>query len=129
MPGLLEDLETAAAWLASALQQSGYAADGTPESLHEVERFFREQRRPGGLLDEDVGRRLFAIGAYVGEVVRGARGGRWIVNDADPHGEIDVALDLGDGTLVFPVRRAMTRLTRGEGESFVELGRDVGVLE
>jgi hypothetical protein len=58
-------------WIAAALTSSGYAADFSPSSLREVERFFEDQSadgklRRGGLLAEDTSKRVFAIGAYTG---------------------------------------------------------------
>src|SRR5260221_8286767 len=77
---ILEDLTSGYEWIAKALQSSGYVADFSPDSLREIERFFEEQTlngaaRPGGLLSESLGARLFALGGYVGEVIRRERGG------------------------------------------------------
>ncbi len=117
------------------MTSSGYSADFSAASLWEVERFFDEQASdgqasPGGLLSEDLGARLFALGSYVGEVLRRQLGGDWRGNDTDPEAEINVALDLADGTTVWPVQRAMKRYANGNEENIAvyaaALGLDVG---
>lgn len=61
MATLLEDLDSAAAWISQALQSSGYAADFSPASLWSMDRFLDDHTtagkpRPGGL-------------AFVGETI------------------------------------------------------------
>jgi hypothetical protein len=122
-PDLQADLPRAAGWIAEALTSSGYRADFSLASSKEVERFFSEHAnedggaRPGGLLDEDLGQRLFGLGAYLGEVLIRNLGGEWVTDDSDPEGEINVAVRLRDGSLVWPVQRVMKRLAAGECES------------
>ena len=53
---------------------SGYIADFTPAGLWQIDRFFDEQTQGGtaklgGLLSQDLSSRLFAVGAYIGEVI------------------------------------------------------------
>jgi hypothetical protein len=93
---IIRDAVPAAEWVAEAMRSSGYATDFSPVSLWEIDRFFAEQlKRPGkprrgGLLAEDLGSRIFAIGAYVGEVIR--RGARhawdWAPGEGGPDDEI-----------------------------------------
>jgi hypothetical protein len=64
-----------------------------------VESFFEDHREngrptPGGLLHEDLGRHIFALGAYIGEVIRRYRGGYWTGDDDDPAAEVNVVLHL-----------------------------------
>jgi hypothetical protein len=80
--GIVEDAAQSAGWIATALNSSGYSADFSANSMAEVDRFFDEHAkngvpRKGGLLATDRGPRLFAAGAYVGEVLRRALGGEW----------------------------------------------------
>lgn len=70
MTSILEDVQTSAEWISTALASSGYQADFSPDSLIEIDRFFAEHCRDGkavrgGLLSESLGSRLFAVGAYV----------------------------------------------------------------
>ncbi len=125
MGTLIEDARSSAEWMAKALKSSGYNADFTINSLKEVDRFFDEHSKNGqpiakGLLSQQLGSRLFAIGSYVGEVIRRAVGGSWRGNDADPKGEINIELVLPNGTVIWPVQRVMKRFKNGrEDEIYV----------
>ena len=133
--GIVGDAETSANWMAGALQSSGYAADFSPGSIWELERFFDEQApngkaRPGGLLAEGLGQRLFGLGSYLGEVILRSLGGEWAGDDDDPSAEINLALVLPDGTEIWPVQRVMRRFKEGPEDSVAAyaavLGLDVG---
>jgi hypothetical protein len=65
MATIKEDIATASDWISRALQSSGYHADFSPQSLREIDRFFDEHSangspKPGGLLAESLGSRIFA---------------------------------------------------------------------
>jgi hypothetical protein len=118
MATLVEDTRTSADWIAEALQSSGYSADFSLASLREVDRFFAEQSRegkaiPNGLLSENLGSRMFAIGSYVGEAIRRVHGGHWQADDEDPKGEINITLVLPGGGRIWPVQRVMKRFKNG----------------
>ncbi|MER8528652.1 hypothetical protein [Mesorhizobium sp. M0145] len=118
---LQDDIPIAAQWISKALQSSGYDANFTPRSISEVERFFREQTKDGepisgGLMSQDIGPRLFALGSYCGEVLRRELGGHWLTNDDDPEGEINAALEVGSGVTCWPMQRVMKRLRSGEDD-------------
>ena len=111
---LAHDIPVAAEWIARALNSSGYRADFTMGSIKEIERFFASnsiegKAIAGGLLSEDLGSRLFALGSYCGETLRRAIGGRWLTDDSDPQGEVNVALELDNGMTCWPVQRVMKR--------------------
>jgi hypothetical protein len=130
--GIVEDVTGAAQWMAQALTSSEYRADFTPGSMWEVERFFDEQASngqaaPRGLLSEDLGQRIFGLGAYVGEVLRQDRGGVWQGHDDDLQAEINIALHLSDGTVIWPVQRAMKRFSNGPEDSIVAYAAGLGV--
>jgi len=118
--------------VAGALRGSGYAADFSPDSLIEIDRFFSEQSqhgqaRRGGLLSESTGSRLFAIGGYVGEVLRRNIGGEWRGDDSDPDAEINVELALPAGRVCWPVQRVMKRFKLGVEESIAAYGSSIGL--
>ena len=118
---LREDIDTGAEWIAKALLSSGYDANFTPDSIAEIERFFRDhtvgsQPRLGGLLAEGLGTRLFALGCYCGEVLRRELGGDWITDDGDPNGEVNVALKFDNEATCWPVQRMMKRLRSEEDD-------------
>lgn len=132
MPTIKQDIATASDWISKALQFSGYRADFTPQSLREIDRFFDEHSangspKPGGLLAESLGQRIFAIGSYIGEVLRRHRGGEWHGDDADPEVELHVELQLADGSVCWPTQRAMKRLKNGSEDSIAAWGLSLGV--
>ena len=96
---LLEDIPIAASWIVKALNSSGYQADYTLESMRELDRFFDEQSGPGGILSRNRGQILFGLGSYVGETAIRLWGGRWLTDDSDPEGEVNIAVEL-DGTIL-----------------------------
>lgn len=117
---IVADAKEAATWIAEAMRSSGYATDFSSGSLWEVDRFFADQmKRAGkpkrrGLLAEDRGSRLFAIGGYVGEVIRrNATGWQWVPPKDDPNDEINLGLVHDDGTVVWPIQRTMKRFAEG----------------
>ena len=116
-PALAEDIPKAAAWVATALDSSGYRADYTLESMRELDRFFDEQDRPGGILSQNRGQILFALGSYVGETAIRLWGGRWLTDDSDPQGEVNIAVELESGVRFWPVIRCMKRCKLGPEES------------
>jgi hypothetical protein len=129
---IVEDVTASAEWIAQALTSSGYSADFSANSLGEIDRFIDEhapggQPRPDGLLGDDLGTRIFSLGAYVGEVVRRNVGATWSGDDSDPEAEINVALHLPDGSVVWPVQRVMKRLQDGPEEGIAAYGAALGV--
>jgi hypothetical protein len=109
MGNLKQDIGQSADWIARALRSSNYRANFSPQSLWDIDLFFDDHSsdgapKPGGLLSEQMGARLFAVGAYVGEVIRRGVGGEWQTDDSDPQGEINVALKLPDDSLIWPVQ-------------------------
>lgn len=120
MTSLLHDIRTSAQWIAVALSSSGYQAIFTPGSLREVERFMGEHSEygiavPGGLLAADLGPRLFALGAYVGESIWQHLGGTWVTEGDGSKAEIGIALRPSDGSTIWPVQRVIKRLLPASG--------------
>jgi hypothetical protein len=127
MGKLKRDIDEMADQIARALRSSNYRANFTPQSLWDVDLFFDDHSKdgapqPGGLLSQQMGARLFALGAYVGEVIRRNVGGEWQTDDSDPQGEINVALKLADGSLIWPVQRVMKRLKNGPEDGLAAYG-------
>jgi hypothetical protein len=115
---VVSDALASAEKISRALSQSGYRADFSLESLKQVDRFFEEQMsngqpKPSGLLSQQLGARLFAIGAYVGEVIRRQNGGEWQGDDNDPQAETNVTVRLKTGVILWPVQRVMKRFKNG----------------
>jgi hypothetical protein len=113
-----DDIPEMASWIAKALNASGYRADFTVASARELDRFFDEQLagpgdpKEGGFLAEQLGPRIFAVGSYVGEVIRrNSQGWTWADAD-DPEDEINVRLQR-EAEVVWAVQRAMKRYAEG----------------
>ncbi|GAA0499404.1 hypothetical protein Ade02nite_83010 [Paractinoplanes deccanensis] len=129
---IVEDVRDAAVQAARALAGSKYNADFSPSSLWEVERFFDVEApggrpRPGGPLAAHLGARIFAVGSYVGEVVRRHTDGAWIGDDTDPEAEINVMVKMANGTVIWPVQRVMKRYRNGPEDSLVAYGLALGL--
>jgi len=114
---LEEDIHIAEEWVVKALNSSGYEADYSLNSMKEIDRFFDEQNTPTGILSRNKGQILFSLGAYVGQTAIKLYGGKWITDDNDPDGEINVAVELENGSVIWPVIRCMKRCKEGPEES------------
>jgi len=130
--GIVDDVRSSAEDAAAALTGSGYRADFSPGSLWELERFFDEQApggqpRPGGLLVESLGAKIFGVGAYLGEVIRRGCGGEWRGDDTDPDAEINVTLCLADQSLIWPIQRVMKRYRNGPEDNVAVYGHLLGL--
>lgn len=119
---LIDDIPKACDWIYRALNYSGYYVDYSLSSLKEIDRFFSEQKCPGGLLEENRGGKIFSIGCYIGEVFIRNLGGEWITDDDDPDGEVNISVKLPGDTYIFPVQRAMKRYQNGEEDSIYDYG-------
>jgi hypothetical protein len=125
---IVRDAVAASKWIARALNSSGYKADFSMESLREIDRFFDEHSadgkpKPGGLLAEQTGARLFAIGAYVGEVLRRHLDGTWYGDDTDPRAEINIEVHFGPDAKIWPIQKTMKRLVNGAEDSLYPYAR------
>ena len=116
---IVRDAHEAADWISEALTSSGYEADFSISSAKELDRFYDEQLarpgkpEPGGLLAEDRGPRLFAIGAYIGELIRrNSDGWEWVPAKDDPDDELNLSLRRGS-EVIWPIQRAVKRYRNG----------------
>lgn len=115
---VVKDAKEAAEWIATALSSSGYKADFTLESFKEIDRFVDEQTqngrpRSGGLLAENFGARVFALGAYVGETIRRLGKGQWHGDDSDRDAEINIEVRLTSASIIWPMQRVIKRIKNG----------------
>ncbi len=116
---IVRDAQEAADWISEALTSSGYEADFSIASAKELDRFYDDQMagpgtpKPGGLLAEDRGPRLFALGAYIGELIRrNSDGWEWVPANDDPDDELNLSLRHGD-EVIWPMQRAVKRYRNG----------------
>ena len=110
---LAEDIKISAEWVRKNLNISGYKVDYNLESMKEIDRFFDEQTKEGGLLSGKCGYIIFSLGSFIGETLIKECGGKWITNDDDPQGEVNIQVQLEQGGIVWPVQRCMKRLQNG----------------
>lgn len=141
-------IRVAAGWASAALSASGYEADFTPKSLAALDAFFEDEVRARaprrrGLLATEREERLQAFDIYVGEVIRRAAGGAWLVDgvalsDASFDATTDASTDeeqarpaltlrLADGSVVDPVARVLARFAGDIGAGLVGFGVECGV--
>ncbi len=71
---------------------------------------------------QQTGARLFALGSYVGEVIRREGNGEWVGSDGDPQAEINIAVRLPPDLLMWPVQRVMKRLKNGPEDNIYHYG-------
>jgi hypothetical protein len=128
---IVEDVREAAVSIADIANDAGYSFDFSARSLWDVERFLDDnasggEPKAGGLLSKDLGSRVFALGAYVGEVIREAVGGEWVSDDSADD-DSTVTLRTGAGELLWPNQQVMKRIMTGDSQSLVDYARAVGV--
>ena len=122
-PTLMEEIPKAEAWLKENMERFGQPLDGTHESYAVLDVFFEEQCKPGGLLAGKVRymkNQLFAVGAYVGQVLVNELGGTWVTDDKAREGEALIGVQLPDGRMARPVQRAIRCFNREPGYTFVD---------
>ncbi|MBR1599371.1 MAG: hypothetical protein IJ661_10755 [Lachnospiraceae bacterium] len=117
---LAEDIPVSAEWAKDNLNKTGYEVDYNLESMKEVERFFNEQSKEGGVLTGKSGSILFSLGCLIGETIIRICGGEWVTDDDDPMGEINIAVKLPNDAVVWPVQRCMKRLKNGDEENIYD---------
>jgi hypothetical protein len=132
MQNIKDDIAKASDWAAAALQSLGYTIDYSTQSLQEIDRFYDEHTvnctpRPNSLFSRDTDERIFAMGCYIGEVIRRAKGGEWRGDDNDLQVKLHVELRLKDGTLCWPTQRALNRLRNGRDDGIVAFAQGLGV--
>ncbi len=123
-PTLIEDAMRGAEWMALCLAESGYNPDFTLNSLRDLDTFIDEHSKdgnpkPGGLLSECVGMRLFGLGCYLGEVLRREYGGEWVSHDDN---EIDIQIVFPRGGVIWPVQKTMKRFRNGPEDGLYVYG-------
>ncbi len=94
------------------------------DSLLEVDRFFIKNMRNGKpkkggrLAKKGFGPILFSIGSYVGEtIIKNVKGSKWITDDTDPEGELNVSLKLPNDGEIWPIQKVMKRFQNGSEDA------------
>ncbi|SFH08731.1 hypothetical protein SAMN05421739_105393 [Pontibacter chinhatensis] len=126
MASLRKDIKSSSNLLVRTFKTFGKPLDYSVESLRHIESFLDKelingQPKKGSFLSSGLGSKIFAIGAYTGEVIiKNSNGSKWETDDKDPQGEINVAITSLNGTTIWPVQRVMKRIMNGkEDDLFV----------
>lgn len=120
-----EAIQEAVEYLLAEEDKLGLVLDGSALSLEGVEALFDEDGDTPGALPSDPDERaklLFAIGAYVGQVVIEESGGaaRWVPGDADPDDPWAAYLEGTEADYqAYPMAKVVKRDENGAEESLV----------
>lgn len=123
MASLKKDIKKSANWLVKAFGDLDKELDFSVKSVEHIETVLTEQFEDGqpktdGLFANGLGGKLFAISSYIGEVViRNTKATKWVTDDKDPQGEINIKLVSANGTEMFPAHRVISRLQNGDEDN------------
>lgn len=123
MASLKKDIKKSADWLITAFKEIDKKLDYSVKSVEHIETVLSEQFEEGqpkanGLFAKGLGAKLFAISSYIGEVIiKNTKATKWITDDHDPQGEINIKLLSANGTSMFPAHRVMKRIQNGEEDN------------
>ena len=122
---LMNDIQVASNWVVEALNESGYHVEYDVDSLKEIDRFFKEENKPGGILSKNVGQILFGLGSYFGEVMIKTYGGHWITDDNDKEGEIKITVVLDSDITFYPFISVMKCYENSDENSLYALAKTI----
>lgn len=131
METLKEDINKQAGWIVKAFAEDNLRLDFTIRSFIEIDKFFINnsvggKAKPGGRLSKNLGGTIFSIGSYVGNtIIRTVPGSVWETDDEAATGEIDVAVKLPGGGIIWPVQRVMKRFKNGSEDSIYVYGYEI----
>lgn len=126
---LIQDAREASQWAARRLWHLGYLTDFSLRSLREVDNFFDDNApwgklKPGSHLAESPGHYVFALGSYVGEVIRRHGDGAWVGEGPDHWGE-RLEVRLPGGNRIWPIQRVVARYRNGPEDGIYLYGMAV----
>jgi hypothetical protein len=118
----------ALSWITAELAERGYRSDFSLESLNDLDLYLDTQcedgrPKPGTLLSEHANTGMLALGLYIGEVVRRARGGEWYLPRARPGDIFQWEFRFGTGVRMWPVQRVFKRICNGIEDSLSHYGQ------
>lgn len=119
MATLKQDIQKSSLWLVKAFREFNKQLDYSVESVKLVDALIDEQfidgkPKAGGLFITGYGSKVFAIGCYVGDtIIKNTPAMKWVTDDDDKEGEINVQLLSASGAILFPVQKAMKRISNG----------------
>jgi len=123
MSSLKKDIKESSDALVEALMHEHVYLDKSFESLIDIDKFFNKHSKNGkpvrsGQLSQNLGAKMFSIAAYVGNCfVENIKGARWVINDQDPEGKLNITVKFPDGGEIYPCRKVIKRLANGAEDS------------
>jgi hypothetical protein len=125
-----EEIEAGADWASRALIESAYRADFSPASLTEVDRFLVQEslgyvKGSEALLGGDLD--VWAVGVYVGEVIRRASDKEWRWDAGFAQGDADITLS-NRNEVVRPVHWVISRLGPNTQETIADRAAKLGLI-
>jgi len=123
MTDLIQDLKNGSEWTVTSLNQLGINLDYSIDSLKLIENLLSEQfesgqPKKGGLFESEVGGKLFAIGAYLGEVIiRNSKNVHWKPDPKDLDNDFTVMIESLDGAIIWPQQKLFKRINDGDGDN------------
>jgi hypothetical protein len=114
----------ASSWASSMVGSRGVALDGSVDSLRILDMLVDDARDAiQGEPNPPQAALLWALGAYLGEVVRSTRGGAWSLGALD---DLDAfwatSLTTDDGDRLWPMQRMIKRFLNGPDDSVYAYG-------
>jgi hypothetical protein len=123
MASLSKDIKKYSNWLVMTFARLDINLDYSVKSVELIENYLCEQLedgkpKNGSYFDGRVGSKLFALSSYLGEVIiKNTSATKWVTNDKDPQGEINIKLVSANGTEMYPAHRVMKRIQNGEEDN------------
>jgi hypothetical protein len=120
-------IREALTWITAELAEHGFKSDFSLESLQDLDLYLDTQcedgcPKPGSLLSRNANTGMLALGLYVGEVVRRARGGQWYLPRAQPGDIFRLEFRFGADVRMWPVQRVFKRIRNGNEDSLYHYG-------
>ncbi len=120
---LAVDVPVASDWLVDFFKNNNEVLDYSPKSIEKIDEFIEQnivdgQAKPGGLIKGRLGYIIFAMCAYVGEVIRrNCPDSSWRFDDKDPAGELNMEIVKSDGSIMWPAQKVIKRIQNGEEDN------------
>ena len=116
---LVEDIPKASDWLVAYFRQDNINLDYSLNSLKYIDDFFDKNAENGApknnsKLADSLGYKMFAISSYIGQVIiKTIPGSKWITDDNDPNGEVNIEVVTKDGGHLWPGQKVFKRFKNG----------------
>jgi hypothetical protein len=128
MASLKKEIKQMANNFAKDGNRLGLNLDYSVSSLERVEQllisdFPTDGPRKEGYFGRFTDGKLFGLCSYLGEVViRNSAACKWVVDEKDPQGAINMRVVSANGTEMFPGHRVMKRIQNGEEDNLYHYG-------